>query len=190
MYSIKSIRYGWFQKGQTSVKAFPDTFRINHASSCPHFTPKLKNYKTILKGMFVCYCILRCVSKLWDWNSIMMTFSQTWWHFVVVCISMSSADNSPMLLTQFVSWTIVVNELNGRRWVYCPWNSIGQFYGSMICLFVCLFVCLFNRSVRVDTCMGPEGTKLKQKPEPDLNDQCVFSYLITSALPPLLLIYH
>ena len=30
------------------------------------------------------------------------------------------------------------------------------------------FVCLFNRSVRADTRMGPEGTKLKQKPEPDL----------------------
>ena len=34
--------------------------------------------------------------------------------------------------------------------------------------YVCLFVCLFNRSVRADTRMGPEGTKLKQKPEPDL----------------------
>ena len=35
--------------------------------------------------------------------------------------------------------------------------------------FVCLFVCLFNnRSVRADTRMGPEGTKLKQKPEPGL----------------------
>ena len=28
--------------------------------------------------------------------------------------------------------------------------------------------CLFNRSVRADTRMGPEGTKLKQNPEPDL----------------------
>ena len=32
---------------------------------------------------------------------------------------------------------------------------------------ICLFVCLFNRSVRADTRMGPEGTKLEQKPEPD-----------------------
>ena len=31
-----------------------------------------------------------------------------------------------------------------------------------------MFVCLFNRSVRADTRMGPEGTKLKQKPEPGL----------------------
>ena len=31
-----------------------------------------------------------------------------------------------------------------------------------------LFVCLFNRSVRGDTRMGPEGTKLKQKPEPGI----------------------
>ena len=29
---------------------------------------------------------------------------------------------------------------------------------------ICLFVCLFNRLVRTDTRMGPEGTKLKQKP--------------------------
>ena len=29
-------------------------------------------------------------------------------------------------------------------------------------------VCLFNQSVRADTCMGPEGNKLKQKPEPGL----------------------
>ena len=28
--------------------------------------------------------------------------------------------------------------------------------------------CLLNRSVRADTRMGPEGTKLKQKPEPGL----------------------
>ena len=35
-------------------------------------------------------------------------------------------------------------------------------------LFVCLIVCLFNRLVRADTRMGPEGTKLKQKPESGL----------------------
>ena len=41
------------------------------------------------------------------------------------------------------------------------------------------FVCLFNRSVRADTLMGPEGTRLKQLPEPGLkslsfilNDLC------------------
>ena len=31
-----------------------------------------------------------------------------------------------------------------------------------------IWVCLFNRSARADTRMGPEGTKLKQKPEPGL----------------------
>ena len=35
-------------------------------------------------------------------------------------------------------------------------------------LFVCFFACLFNRSICADTCMGPEGTRLKQLPEPGL----------------------
>ena len=31
-----------------------------------------------------------------------------------------------------------------------------------VCLFVGLFVCLFNRSLRAETHLGPDGTKLEQ----------------------------
>ena len=44
----------------------------------------------------------------------------------------------------------------------------AEFHFNHKCLSSVVLVCLFNRSVRVDTCMGPEGTKLKQKPEPGL----------------------
>ena len=43
--------------------------------------------------------------------------------------------------------------------------------------FKVLFVCVFNRSVRADTRMGPEGTKLKQKPEPGLEIAFAFASL-------------
>ena len=32
----------------------------------------------------------------------------------------------------------------------------------MLCLFVCLFVCLFNRSLRAETHLGPDGTRPEQ----------------------------
>ena len=33
---------------------------------------------------------------------------------------------------------------------------------SHLSLFVCLFVCLFNRLLRAETHLGPDGTRLKQ----------------------------
>ena len=38
-------------------------------------------------------------------------------------------------------------------------------------------VCLFNQSVHADTRMGPEGTKLKQKPEPCLKSLYLYIYI-------------
>ena len=51
------------------------------------------------------------------------------------------------------------------------YNNLRGIFVMFVCLFVCwrgLFVCLFNRSVHADTRIGPEGTKLKQMPEPGL----------------------
>ena len=39
--------------------------------------------------------------------------------------------------------------------------------GDPVDRFVCLFVCLFNRSLRAETHLGPDGTRLEQMLKPD-----------------------
>ena len=48
------------------------------------------------------------------------------------------------------------------------WFKVTRYWAKAhwTCFCFCFF--LFNRSVRADTRMGPEGTKLKQKPKQDL----------------------